>query len=155
MGDKETRLGAENRVKNVIEKMKDELPDFVVGLEGGVEKVGSTLYCMAWYVVPIQHSLTHTHVHTPSRMCVVETKTMYSSVSKSASFQLPRKVVKLMKEKNMELGDADDVVFGRSDSKRKDGTVGILTKGDIDRASYYEHALHMAMIPWRNPDLYF
>ncbi len=80
---------------------------------------------------------------------------MYSSVSKSASFQLPRKVVKLMKEKNMELGDADDVVFGRSDSKRKDGTVGILTKGDIDRASYYEHALHMAMIPWRNPDLYF
>ena len=80
---------------------------------------------------------------------------MYSSVSNSASFQLPRKVVELMKEKNMELGDADDVVFGRSDSKRKDGTVGILTKGDIDRASYYEHALHMAMIPWRNPDLYF
>ena len=64
MGDKETRLGAENRVKNVMEKMKDKLPDFVVGLEGGVEKVGSTLYCMAWYVVPIQHSLTHTHTHT-------------------------------------------------------------------------------------------
>ena len=64
MGDKETRLGAENRVKNVMEKMKEKLPDFVVGLEGGVEKVGSTLHCMAWYVVPIQHSLTHTRTHT-------------------------------------------------------------------------------------------
>ena len=53
-----------NQNQNVMEKMKDKLPDFVVGLEGGVEKVGSTLYCMAWYVVPIQHSLTHTRTHT-------------------------------------------------------------------------------------------
>lgn len=66
MGDKETRLGAVNRVTNVIEKMKYKLPDFVVGLEGGVEKVGSTLYCMAWYVVSFQHSLTHTQTHTPT-----------------------------------------------------------------------------------------
>jgi inosine/xanthosine triphosphatase len=141
MGDDETRRGAENRVKNVIQTIKSNkqrvLPDFVVGMEGGVEKIGASLFCMAW-------------------MCVVETKnSTYTSVSKSASFQLPLKVVSLMKEKNMELGDADDVVFGRSDSKRKDGTVGILTKGDIDRSSYYEHALHMAMIPWRNPELYF
>ena len=64
MGDKETRLGAENRVKNVMEKMKDKLPDFVVGLEGGVEKVGSTLYCMAWYVVTSRFSLSHTNTHT-------------------------------------------------------------------------------------------
>ena len=48
MGDKETRLGAENRVKNVILKLKDKLPDFVVGMEGGVEHIGSTMYCMAW-----------------------------------------------------------------------------------------------------------
>ena len=68
MGDKETRLGAENRVKNVIEKMKDSLPDFVVGLEGGVEKVGSTLHCMAWYVVSFHHSLTHEHTHTHTNL---------------------------------------------------------------------------------------
>ena len=32
-----------------------------------------------------------------------------------------------MQETGMELGNADDKIFGRSDSKKKDGTVGILT----------------------------
>ena len=68
MGDKETRLGAVNRVTNVIEKMKYKLPDFVVGLEGGVEKVGSTLYCMAWYVVTSRFSLSHTNTHTHTNL---------------------------------------------------------------------------------------
>ena len=107
------------------------------------------------YSKPLREKKKQITTSRTLRMCVVDTKTSYKSVSKSASFQLPPKVVTLMKKKNMELGDADDVVFGRSGSKRRDGTVGILTKGDIDRSSYYQHALHMALIPWRNPDLYF
>lgn len=35
----------------------------------------------------------------------------------------------------MELGEADDHVFERSNSKQEDGAVGLLTKGLIDRTT--------------------
>lgn len=54
----------------------------------------------------------------------------------------------------MELGHADDQVFGRVDSKKKDGVVGILTHGAIDRAHYYQHALVLALIPFINNTIY-
>jgi non-canonical (house-cleaning) NTP pyrophosphatase len=48
----------------------------------------------------------------------------------------------------MELGAADDKVFGRVDSKRESGSVGLLSGGLIDRASYYEHAMILALVPF-------
>jgi non-canonical (house-cleaning) NTP pyrophosphatase len=54
----------------------------------------------------------------------------------------------------MELGDADDVIFSRRNSKQKNGAVGILTKDLIDREKYYTHAIIMALIPFNNMDLY-
>jgi non-canonical (house-cleaning) NTP pyrophosphatase len=54
----------------------------------------------------------------------------------------------------MELGDADDVVFKRVNSKHGQGTVGKLTNGQIDRTNYYVHALKLALIPWVRPELY-
>ena len=50
----------------------------------------------------------------------------------------------------IELGEADDIYFGRTNSKQKDGAVGILTSGEIDRKSYYEHAIIMALIAFIN-----
>jgi non-canonical (house-cleaning) NTP pyrophosphatase len=47
----------------------------------------------------------------------------------------------------VELGEADDRVFGRSGSKQGEGAVGLLTKGAICRSSYYEHALILALAP--------
>ena len=46
---------------------------------------------------------------------------------KTSMFQLPKKIQKLI-EKGVELGEADDLVFKRNDSKKKNGAVGILTK---------------------------
>lgn len=60
---------------------------------------------------------------------------------------LPPAVSRLMQDSGMELGDADDQIFGRSNSKQEDGTVGILTAGLIDRASYYHHALVLGFVP--------
>jgi non-canonical (house-cleaning) NTP pyrophosphatase len=54
----------------------------------------------------------------------------------------------------MELGDADDRVFGCTDSKREGGAVGLLTGGTIDRTGLYQHAVALALIPFRNADLY-
>jgi non-canonical (house-cleaning) NTP pyrophosphatase len=54
----------------------------------------------------------------------------------------------------MELGDADDAVFGRSNSKQANGAVGILTGNVIDRAELYEQAVVLALIPFKNPELY-
>ena len=57
-------------------------------------------------------------------------------------------------DKDMELGDADDIVFKRVNSKHGQGTVGKLTNGQIDRTEYYVHALKLALIPWIRPELY-
>lgn len=54
----------------------------------------------------------------------------------------------------LELGDADDRVFGRTDSKRANGSVGLLTGDAITRAAYYAHGFVLAMIPHRQRDLY-
>ena len=54
----------------------------------------------------------------------------------------------------MELGEADDFVFKRKNSKKKDGAVGILTNGLIDRRKYYEEAVVMSLIPFLNKNLF-
>ena len=46
------------------------------------------------------------------------------------------------------LGDADDAVFADTNSKHKGGTVAKVTKGMVDRTAYYEHALHLALVPF-------
>jgi non-canonical (house-cleaning) NTP pyrophosphatase len=52
------------------------------------------------------------------------------------------------------LGDADDIVFKRSNSKQKNGAVGILTDNLINRTDYYTHAIILALIPFTNSKLY-
>ena len=74
-------------------------------------------------------------------------------IAKTGTFLLPKSVTKLVKG-GMELGDADDQVFGRTKSGQGTGTVGLLTDHLIDRGQYYEHALILALMPWIRPDVY-
>ena len=69
------------------------------------------------------------------------------------NFNLPKKISELI-DSGMELGDADDIVFNRKNSKQNNGAVGILTGNLIDREKYYTHAIIMALIPFNNMDLY-
>jgi non-canonical (house-cleaning) NTP pyrophosphatase len=55
----------------------------------------------------------------------------------------------------MELGAADDLYFGRSNSKQANGAIGLLTGDVLDRVRYYEQAVIMAFIPFKNQKLYF
>ena len=75
-------------------------------------------------------------------------------VGKTSLFQLPKEIQRLVL-KGVELGVADDVVFERTNSKKKDGAVGILTHGIINRTKYYKEAVIMSLIPFVNKGLSF
>jgi non-canonical (house-cleaning) NTP pyrophosphatase len=62
--------------------------------------------------------------------------------------------VAILVREGMELGDADDIVFAKSNSKQQNGAVGLLTNDVITRKSLYLPAVQMAFIPFLNPELY-
>lgn len=128
--DIETYQGALNRVKNAQKKVTNA--DFWVGIEGGIEKKDSEMYAFAWIIILSKDK---------------------KGESRTASFQLPHQVVALVQQ-GKELGEADDIVFGKVNSKHHLGSVGILTHGEIDRAGLYAPAVCFALIPFVNPLLY-
>jgi non-canonical (house-cleaning) NTP pyrophosphatase len=113
-----------------------------------------TLWCMAWMAVYGERTSFVADL-VASQDCKSHSLDKHPKVglSKTGAFLLPISLGKLIKE-GMELGDADDKVFGRVNSKHGSGTVGVLTDGLIDRSEYYEHALVLALIPWIRPDVY-
>lgn len=131
MTDAETLAGARQRAANVRQRVPDA--DYWVGIEGGVDTQDGALEAFAWVVVLGRERSGH---------------------SRTATFTLPEEVAALVRA-GVELGLADDQVFGRSDSKRQDGSVGLLTGGVIDRTAYYAHAVVLALVPFRQPDLTF
>lgn len=130
MTEKETKRGCGNRLKYLEKKKKG---DFYVSIEGGVCYLEKKLYAFAWVYIKSKGFL---------------------SKSKTSVFLLPEKIKNLI-EKGEELGKADDLVFKRVNSKKKDGAVGILTKGLITRESYYEEAVVLGLIPFINKRLKF
>ena len=130
MSDEETYQGALNRAKNA--RSHHPNADFWVGIEGGVDNHDETLEAFAWVVI-LSESIT--------------------GKSRTASFTVPPQVEKLVKE-GIELGHADDMVFGRKNSKQQNGAVGLLTRDLIDRSSYYHHAVLLALVPFMNEELY-
>jgi len=130
MSNAETLLGAENRVKNAQVQFPGY--NFYVGIEGGVEETVSGLMAFAWVVI---------------------SKDGKTGKARTSSFFLPPEVVRLVYQ-GMELGDADDRVFAKSNSKQQNGVVGLLTNDVITRKSLYMPAVQMAFIPFLNPELY-
>lgn len=124
MSNKETLDGARNRAKNA----KDQFPnaEYWVGIEGGIHEDDFGMQAFAWIVIQSNDR---------------------SNQAQTAVFYVPEPIAKMVRE-GVELGEADDQYFGRSNSKQKDGAVGILTNGEIDRKAYYEHAMIMALIPF-------
>mmetsp|Transcript_113583 Transcript_113583/g.222718 ORF Transcript_113583/g.222718 Transcript_113583/m.222718 type:complete len:189 (+) Transcript_113583:68-634(+) len=138
MTDAETKAGAQNRAKAAYaayQRAHDGIAPFLsVGLEGGVQQCdNSELECFAWIAV---YNGTQT------------------GFARTGSFVLPRRIRDLVVDEGMELGHADDLVFGATNSKQSSGAVGFLTNGVIDRAAYYEHAVILACIPFQRAELY-
>ena len=130
MTDAETLTGALNRVNNAC--AAHPMADFWIGIEGGVERMEGELAAFAWIVV-----------RSASR----------TGKARSGTFFLPRAVAELV-EQGVELGIADDRIFGRSNSKQEGGAIGILTENVVDRKQLYEQAVILALVPFRNEQLY-
>lgn len=131
MSDEETVKGATNRANNVS-RLEPEA-DYWVGIEGGLQLIDDELSAFAWVVV----------------------KSRDGKIGKgrTGSFFLPLKVAELIKQ-GKELGEADDIVFGTNNSKQANGAVGILTGDVLTRTTFYEPAVILALIPFKNPELY-
>ncbi len=126
----ETRQGARNRAENARAAQPDS--DFWVGIEGGIDDSPQGMSCFA-------------RVHIIDRAGKI-------GIGQTAVFTLPREVAALVRE-GIELGEADDIVFQRDNSKQANGAIGILTDDVIDREAYYIHAVIMALVPFKNPTL--
>ncbi|KYK57353.1 NTPase [Drechmeria coniospora] len=155
--DDETFRGALNRAN----RARDDLPnaDYWVGIEGGVH-----VHCRA----PASGTETETERDTRKidkretqagpiesfAWVVVLDKAGRLGKARTAAYYLPEETAKLLRD-GMELGHADDLVHGRTNSKQHSGSVGILTDDAVDRASYYTQAVILALIPFKNPRLTF
>ena len=129
MSDEETLQGARNRAANA--RVAHPKADYWVGIEGGCEEKHAELWTFAWIVI-IQADVI--------------------GKARTGAFMLPQEVASLVRS-GVELGHADDQVFGRSNSKQSNGAVGLLTADLIDRQRYYEHAVVLALIPFKNTSL--
>lgn len=130
MTDEETLIGAKTRAKNA--QADTPKAQYWVGIEGGVDMHHESMEAFAWIVIRSKYQV---------------------GKSKTATFTLPLKIAELVNQ-GVELGHADDKVFKRTNSKQKDGAIGILTNGLIDRTNYYYPAVVMALIPFVNEELY-
>ena len=128
MTDKETFIGAQNRVNNITEDY-----DYCVGIEGGLEEKNGELESFAWVVI--------------------KSKEGKYGKGKTSTFYLPKRIVELIKE-GEELGAASDIVFDESNSKQTTGTIGLLTDNHIDRTKYYIEPTIIALIPFKHSDLF-
>lgn len=131
MSDEETYQGAFNRTQQARAAAPEA--DYWAGIEGGLEEKHGELHGVAWVVVQ-DGQLT--------------------GKSRTATFVLPQEVARLIRQGH-ELGHADDLVFGRTNSKQTTGSVGILTEEVLNRTIYYEHAVILALIPFKNRHLTF
>lgn len=136
LSSRETLQGALNRARAA----RDRFPHaaYWVGIEGGVEDApegsltGGEMCAFAWVAV-----LSAAQV----------------GKGRTGLFFLPPRVAELVRA-GKELGEADDIVFGQINSKQSNGAVGLLTGDVIDRARFYVPAVILALIPFKNPDLY-
>jgi inosine/xanthosine triphosphatase len=131
MGDDETLRGAHNRAAGARAAIPEA--DYWLGIEGGCAEGAGGLEAFAWVVALGRERSGH---------------------SRTGMFMLPEEIASLVRG-GMELGHADDAVFGRINSKHEDGSVGLLTGGVIDRRAYYAHAVVLALIPFLHANLRF
>ncbi|KAK1637489.1 inosine triphosphate pyrophosphatase-like protein [Colletotrichum phormii] len=135
LSDEETLQGALNRARNARETEKNA--DYWIGLEGGIDMPSdqnAPIMNFAWIVV----------ISRDGRV----------GKARTGAYYLPEESAAYLRQ-GMELGHADDLIFGQTNSKQSKGSVGMLTDGVIDRTSYYHHAVILALIPFKNKNLTF
>ncbi|HEY7491029.1 MAG TPA: inosine/xanthosine triphosphatase [Candidatus Tectomicrobia bacterium] len=127
----ETLRGACERARQALRVVSEA--HYGVGIEGGIEDHGGEMTAFAWIVVLASDQRL-------GKAC-------------TGTFILPEAVAALVRQ-GKELGEADDLVFGRVNSKQEQGAVGLLTGNVIDRTQLYTQAVVLALIPFKQQALY-
>jgi inosine/xanthosine triphosphatase len=128
--DTETLQGAEQRARTAT--IQHPGADYWVGIEGGVEDTEQGMAAFAWVVI-LSNGLM--------------------GRGRTGTFYLPEAVAALIRT-GKELGEADDLIFQQSNSKQKNGAIGLLTGNVVNRSQLYEHAVILALVPFKNPAIY-
>lgn len=128
MSSDETLCGALNRLQAVAVAATVPGADYYVALEAGLDGDSS----FAWVAITHQGKL---------------------SKSRSASVPLPPAALMALQQ-GEELGDVMDRMFAQQNVKQQGGAIAMLTKHLLTRASVYQQAIILAMIPFIQPELF-
>lgn len=136
IGDEETFQGARNRAHALVtyNKQKSIVADYCVGIEGGIFQLNHTWYDSAVF-------------------CILNNK-KEEGLGLCPFFSIPTIFVDRLLHGGAELGPLTDELTGSINSKQKEGTVGILTRGVVTRKDFYVPGIIMALIPFFNRSLY-
>ena len=131
LDDEETFLGAVNRAKEALKKVKGA--QYGVGIEGGMHK-----YSFGWFEKSI---------------IVIMDKKGNMGIGASGGLHLPQKIVdKIEQGKNLE--QAVDEIFGTKKIGRGIGMFGVMTKKVVTRSKGVEHGVAFALSRFLHKDLY-
>ena len=130
-GDNETIRGALARAHAARQALGAELG---IGIEGGVVDEGGSMRTCAWAAV----------VDASGR----------EGVGGSLAMPLPDAVARSIREDGLELGVAMDRLTGEHNVKQRQGAVGVLTAGLVDRQAAYEVILAYALAPFLAAELW-
>jgi inosine/xanthosine triphosphatase len=129
--DDETKRGAENRLRYIMEQYPDA--DFWISQEGGLCHDKERLFERAWILVA--------------------DKSGFVGESTTGQFYLPKMITEYVRE-GLELGHAGDKFFNDENLKQGLGVIGHLTDGLIDRAEYYFPAAVIALSALKHKEWY-
>ncbi len=131
VADDEMFTGARNRAQQALQQVSEA--DFGVGIEGGVLDTSTMMWAYAWVVIVDRGG------------CV--------GMGQTGRFPLPAGVAQLVRA-GLELGEADDRFFGRENSKQKEGAIGLLSNGKLERVQLYQQGVTFALLRFVNPEFY-
>lgn len=129
--EQEMFIGARNRAQQSLQQVAEATHG--VGIEGGVLDTAEGMWAFAWVVI----------VDRAGRV----------GKGQTGRFLLPEGVAQLVRD-GLELGEADDRFFGRENSKQKEGAIGLLSNGKLDRLRLYQQGVTFALLRFVNPAYY-
>lgn len=129
-GNDETQRGAFQRAQAILTHSEAEIG---VGLEGGVMETPYGLFTCAW--------------------CVMIRRDGITGIGGGANMLLPPTVAQAVRS-GVELGLAIDALVGEQNTKQREGAIGVLTDGLLNRQQAYENIIQLAAAPFRRPEFY-
>lgn len=117
MSQEETRLGAINRAKHLMEDT-DAL--FGIGLEGGVQEIDGQMYICNWGALVTLEGDVFT--------------------ATGAGVPLPKEIAEQLLA-GAELGPVMDVFTNKHDIRHDEGAIGVFSNGLVNRSAMFEHIM--------------